>query len=194
LWCIEPGQKIYLEKEFYYKYAYINLDEPTILQKWLKEERSLILNYNYVLMNRKADYYFNLNILKYDLDVVNAKIQSRIELTNGLRTRIDELRKKIERQKRNLIMFTDAEEGHNMFGFNYEDWHKKLYKPSLFSKYPRNEEESPENSKEIMCRGNIGEDQLFRRFDRKKISSSQISFNFNDFVSKYKISERDDET
>jgi hypothetical protein len=37
LWCLEPGRKLYLEKQFYYNYKFLNLDDASALQKWLNE-------------------------------------------------------------------------------------------------------------------------------------------------------------
>jgi hypothetical protein len=38
IWCFEPGRKLYLEKQFYSNYKFLNLDDPCILQKWLSEQ------------------------------------------------------------------------------------------------------------------------------------------------------------
>jgi hypothetical protein len=64
---IEIGKVLFPEKQFHYNYQFSNLDEPSVLEKWLKNMEYYGDKYNYIIMNRNVEYYAKLQIHKFGL-------------------------------------------------------------------------------------------------------------------------------
>jgi hypothetical protein len=107
LWCIEPGRKVYLERQFFYNYRFSNLDDFYTLQKWFDKQESVLHIYNQELMNRNVEYYRNLRKYKFDLINTEGNIFRKIEKLKNFKLDIDEFKGRIEKQKRSLLKFKD---------------------------------------------------------------------------------------
>jgi hypothetical protein len=176
---------IYLEKQFFEANRFSNLEDFVTLQNWLSKQESICNVYNDVLRNRSIKFYSKMKKHKFELDSVREKITIEAVNLKNFPERAEELKNRIQLQKKNLLEFQGKLTKHEKIldsSFLFEKMRFMVEKNGLLDKFEFQTVNGLENKNNLWCCEPIRENCFFSEINKPDKSSYQKMRIFENFT------------